>query len=85
IAGICGPTEQALREADTAIALGYDAGLLSMGGLQGWTESEILERTRAVAARIPVIGFYLQPSVGGRIFSYDFWAAFAEIPGIVAI
>lgn len=85
IAGICGPTEQALREADTAIGLGYDAGLLSMGGLQGWTESEILERTRSVAARIPVIGFYLQPSVGGRIFSYDFWAAFAEIPGIVAI
>ncbi|HZG85688.1 dihydrodipicolinate synthase family protein [Paenibacillus sp.] len=85
IAGLCGPTEQALAEADAAIRLGYDAGLLSMGGLQGRTEEELLARTRAVAERIPVFGFYLQPSVGGRIFSYDFWRAFADIPGVVAI
>lgn len=85
IAGICGPTEQALAETDIAVKLGYDAGLLSMGGLQGWTEEQILERTRAVAARIPVFGFYLQPSVGGRIFSYEFWKAFADIDGVIAI
>ncbi|TLS50945.1 dihydrodipicolinate synthase family protein [Paenibacillus antri] len=85
VAGICGPTEQALAETDVAVRLGYDVGLLSMGGLQGWTEEQILERTRAVAARIPVFGFYLQPSVGGRIFSFEFWKAFADIDGVVAI
>ncbi|RZL59561.1 MAG: dihydrodipicolinate synthase family protein, partial [Pedobacter sp.] len=40
---------------------------------------------RAVAAIIPVFGFYLQPSVGGRIFSYDFWLQFAEISNVEAI
>src|SRR5690554_25068 len=73
IAGICGPTEQAQREANIAVQYGYDMGLLSMGGLTGWSEEDILDRTRAIAAIIPVFGFYLQPSVGGRIFSYDFW------------
>ncbi len=85
IAGICGPTGQALSEADTAAGLGYDAGLLSMGGLQSLSEAQILERTARVAERIPVVGFYLQPSVGGKVFSFDFWKEFATIPGIVAI
>ncbi|SEF44611.1 Dihydrodipicolinate synthase/N-acetylneuraminate lyase [Paenibacillus sp. UNC499MF] len=85
IAGICGPTEQAVREAELAVKLGYDIGLLSMGGLTGYDEAQILERTRAVAELIPVFGFYLQPSVGGRIFSFDFWRRFVDIPGVVAI
>jgi len=85
IAGICGPTGQALQEADTAAGLGYDAGLLSMGGLQGYSEAQILERTARVSEKLPVVGFYLQPSVGGKVFSFDFWKEFANIPGIVAI
>ncbi|TZF81449.1 dihydrodipicolinate synthase family protein [Pedobacter sp. BS3] len=85
VAGICGPTEQAVKEAELAIKYNYDLGLLSMGGLQNWTEQQILDRVRAVAAVIPVFGFYLQPSVGGRIFSYDFWLEFAEIANIEAI
>lgn len=85
VAGICGPTEQALHETDMAVGLGYHAGLLSMGGLGDWSEARILERTRLIAERIPVIGFYLQPSVGGKVFSFDFWKEFATIPGIVAI
>lgn len=85
IAGICGPTKQAVTEAEIALKHGYDIGLLSMGGLQGWNEDEILERVKAVAAVIPVFGFYLQPSVGGRIFSYDFWLKFAEIDNVEAI
>ncbi len=85
VAGICGPTEQAISEAKISAELGYEAGLLSMGGLQGWSELEILRRTEKVAEIIPVIGFYLQPSVGGRTFSFDFWRAFADIPGVVAI
>lgn len=85
VAGICGPTDQAKREADLALSYGYDMGLLSMGGLQGWTEAAILDRVREVAAILPVFGFYLQPSVGGRIFSYDFWKDFAEIDNVEAI
>ncbi|XID92173.1 dihydrodipicolinate synthase family protein [Paenibacillaceae bacterium WGS1546] len=85
VAGVCGPTEQALSETETALKYGYDAALLSMGGLTDWTEDELIERARRVAERMPVIGFYLQPSVGGRIFSYNFWARFAEIPNVVAI
>src|SRR5690606_28046691 len=80
-----GDTKQAVREAETALKYGYDLGLLSMGGLHAMTEDEILQRAREVASVIPVFGFYLQPSVGGRIFSYDFWLAFAEIPNIHAI
>ncbi len=85
VAGICGSTVQAVAEAELALKYGYDMGLLSMGGLQSWTEEEILQRVRDVAAVIPVIGFYLQPSVGGRIFTYDFWREFAEIKNIEAI
>ncbi|TVY10512.1 dihydrodipicolinate synthase family protein [Paenibacillus cremeus] len=85
IAGICGPTEQAIAEAELAVRQGYDIGLLSMGGLQGWEEPQILDRVRAVAEIIPVFGFYLQPSVGGRIFSFAFWEQLVNIPGVVAI
>lgn len=85
VAGICGPTEQAVQEAHTASRYGYDIGLLSMGGLQEWTEAAVLDRVRAVAAVMPVFGFYLQPSVGGRIFSYAFWSEFVKIENVVAI
>lgn len=85
VAGVCGPTEQAISEAQLAHSLDYDAALLSMGGLVDWSERDIIERTKQVAAIMPVIGFYLQPSVGGRIFSFDFWREFAEIPNVVAI
>ncbi|WP_340008130.1 dihydrodipicolinate synthase family protein [Paenibacillus sp. FSL K6-0276] len=85
VAGICGRTEQAVLEASLAASFGYEAGLLSMGGLQALSEEELLERTRRVADVIPVFGFYLQPSVGGRILSFDFWKAFAEIEGVIAI
>lgn len=85
IAGICGPTDQAINEAKIALKYGYDIGLLSMGGLRDWTEDDILDRVREVAKIIPVFGFYLQPSVGGRIFSYDFWLKFAEITNVEAI
>ena len=49
IAGICGPTTQAVKEAETALKYGFDLGLLSMGGLQSWTEKAILQRVRDVA------------------------------------
>ncbi len=85
VAGICGPAAQAVEEAEFCIAAGYDLGLLSMGGLQDHTEEQLLERTKRVADIIPVFGFYLQPAVGGRVLSYEFWEAFARIPNVHAI
>lgn len=85
IAGVCGPRAQAAREAELAVSLGYDAVLLSMGGLQSLSVDDHLARVRAIAAIAPVIGFYLQPSVGGRIFPYRFWRKFAEIENVAAI
>ena len=85
IAGVCGPTSQALVEAETAKQLGYDAVLLSLGGLAAWTESALLDHCRAVADVIPVIGFYLQPAVGGRVLSRGFWRMFFQIENVVAV
>lgn len=85
VAGACGPLEQALREAELARDLGYDLVLLSPGGLAHVSEAALIERAAAVAEILPVFGFYLQPAVGGRVLSYDFWRAFADIPGVAAI
>lgn len=85
IAGVCGKTEQAVQEAEIAVKYGYDAVLLSPGGLAEYTEDDFVERTRKVADILPVIGFYLQPSVGGRAFSFDYWSRICEIPNVVAI
>ncbi len=85
IAGVCGRTPQALREAGYARDLGYHAGLLSLTALRDEAVPELLAHVRAVADVIPVIGFYLQPAVGGRTLPYDFWRAFADIPNVLAI
>lgn len=85
IAGVCGPTPQALTEANLARSLGYHAGLVSMAALRTETEDQVIAHVAAVAKVIPVVGFYLQPAVGGRVYSYRFWRQFAEIPEVVAI
>lgn len=85
VAGICGPIDQAVKEAKLAKALGYDAGLLSPGGLGDRDEAYLIDRTRAVAEILDVVGFYLQTAVGGRIFTYDYWKQICEIPGVAAI
>jgi len=85
IAGLCGRTPQATNEARTATGLGYHAGLLSLGAWANDPETKILTHCRAVAKEIPLVGFYLQNAVGGRVFSYRFWRAFAEIPQLVGI
>ena len=85
IAGISGEQKQAVQEAKLASSLGYDLGLLAMGGLDALSESEILERSRAVAKEIPLFAFYLQPSAGGRLFSYEFLGGFMEIEGVAAV
>jgi hypothetical protein len=85
IAGICGHTRQALTEAELATSIGLDAGLLSLGDWRTETEAAMIDHCRAVADVIPLFGFYLQPAVGGRVLSYDFWRRFAEIPNVWAI
>jgi len=85
IAGVCGPLKQAIREAELARLLGYDAALLSLGGLNDLNTDQLIEHAKAIASVIPVIGFYLQPSVGGRLLSYEFWREFSKIENVVAI
>lgn len=84
-AGVCGPVEQAVKEATLAKSLGYDAVLLSTGGLNSFSEDELIERAKTIASIIPVIGFYLQTACGGRQFSYDYWSRLCEIDNVVAI
>ncbi|BET65197.1 dihydrodipicolinate synthase family protein [Opitutales bacterium ASA1] len=85
IAGVCGDTEQAVGEAEFARATGYDAALLSLTAVKDEPLERILAHVRRVADVLPVVGFYLQPAVGGRVFPYRFWREFADIPGVVAI
>ena len=85
IAGVCGQTQQAIAEASLAHELGFDAVLLSPGGLKDLSEEDLLARSSIVAKIMPVIGFYLQNSVGGRLLSFDYWRKLADIPNVVAI
>lgn len=85
VAGICGHTAQAVSEAQVAVALGYDVGLLSLGDWRHESDAELLLHCREVADIIPLFGFYLQPAVGGRVLSYGFWREFAEIPNVWAV
>ena len=85
IAGVCGKTRQAVTEAEIAKSLGYEVGLLSLADLREESVAALLDHARRVTSIIPVMGFYLQPSVGGPILPYDFWRQFAEIENVVAI
>ena len=85
IAGVLGDTEQATKEAKIAADLGYHAGLLGLAALKGKSNKELVEHCTAVAEIIPVIGFYLQTSVGGAVLDTEFWREFSKIENVVAI
>ena len=85
VAGVCGGTTQAVSEAELAASLGYDAGLLSLAAMGDASHDRLIAHCRAVADVIPLVGFYLQPAVGGIPLDYAFWRAFAEIPNAVAV
>ena len=85
IAGVCGKRAQAVAEAQLASRLGYDAALLSLAALREESIAGLLEHAKAIASILPVMGFYLQPSVGGRFLPYEFWRQFLEIENVVAI
>ena len=85
VAGVVGREPQAMQEAELAARLGYDAALLSLSALKHADNAALLEHCRAIAGVIPVIGFYLQPAVGGRVLDAAFWRAFLDIERVVAI
>ncbi len=85
VAGLCGPTPQAIAEAGLARELGFHARLLSLGALRESSEDELIRHCEAVAGVIPLFGFYLQPAAGGRVLPYSFWRRFAEIENVVAV
>jgi dihydrodipicolinate synthase/N-acetylneuraminate lyase len=85
IAGVAGRTAQAVSEAQLARHLGYHAGLLSLAALKGASEDELIAHAQAVAREIPLVGFYLQPAVGGIVLPVSFWRRFAAIDNVIAI
>jgi len=85
IGGICGETKQAVTEASLLRDLGYHAGLLSLAALKDANEDQLIAHCRAVGEVIPLVGFYLQPAVGGRPLPYSFWRRFVELENVVAI
>ena len=85
VAGLAGPTRQAVKEAEIARGIGYHAGLLSLAAMKAASEDEIIAHCEAVAREIPLVGFYLQPAVGGVILSANFWRRFATIDNVIAI
>ena len=85
VAGLAGPTRQAIAEARIALGIGYHAGLLSLAAMKSASEDDIIAHCEAVAREIPLVGFYLQPAVGGVVLSADFWRRFALIDNVIAI
>ncbi len=85
IGGICGPTAQAVQEATLLAGFGYHAGLLSLAALRDASDDELIAHCRRVSEVVPLVGFYLQPAVGGRPLGYAFWRRFAEIERVMAI
>ena len=85
IAGLAGRTVQAVREAHIARDLGYHAGLLSLAAMKGASEDELIAHAETVAREMPLVGFYLQPAVGGIVLPVSFWRRFAAIENVVAI
>jgi Dihydrodipicolinate synthetase family len=85
IAGLCGPTTQAVREAGIARGLGYHAGMLSLAAMKGASIDELVAHCEAVAAQMPLVGFYLQTAVGGIALPAAFWRRFAAIDNVIAV
>src|ERR1044072_7012916 len=84
-AGLAGRTAQAVNEAQVARDLGYHAGLLSLAAMKDASEDELIAHAQAIAREMPLVGFYLQPAVGGIVLPVSFWRRFAEIENVVAI
>jgi len=85
IAGVIGKTEQALKEAQLASDLGYDLILVSLGGLREKSNDYLINHLKKLSEVLPIMGFYLQPAVGGIILDYNFWRRAVELNNLIAI
>lgn len=85
IAGVTGRTEQAVAEARFAVDTKYHLGLVSLSAFRNAGNKDLVDHLRAVSEVIPIMGFYLQPSVGGIVLDYDFWCNAVEIENLLAI
>ena len=85
VAGVIGTTRQALREARMARDIGYHLALVSLAAFPSAGDAAMVKHLRRVGEVLPVMGFYLQPAVGGRELSYDFWRGVLEIETMAAI
>ena len=85
VGGICGRTQQAIAEARLLRDLRYSAGLVSLAAVRDLDDKSLVGHCKEIAQILPLIGFYLQPAVGGRVLSYNFWRQFVEIESVVAI
>jgi len=85
VGGVCGPTDQAVGEAELLADLGYHLGLVSLAVLADADEDRLLDHCRQVGRVIPLMGFYLQPAVGGRVLPHRFWRRLAELPELAAV
>lgn len=76
-----GPTSQAPPEAVLAYETVYDASL-GLGALREASSAELTAHCRKVAEAIRLVGFYLQPTVGGRLPGYHSSWQFIEIKNV---
>jgi len=58
---------------------------LSLAALKGASEDELIAHCQAIAGELPLVGFYLQPAVGGIELPMRFWRRFAALDNVVAI
>lgn len=65
-----------IKDAELAADVGYHVALV---------RSTSVEFVRQVAGILPVMGFYLQPAVGGAILPFEFWRQVCAIENVVAI
>ena len=72
-----------VQEAECAAKLGYHAALLIPRREE--SPEQLLTRAQDVGSILPIVGFYLQPAVGGRVLPRNFWRRFAEIESVIAI
>ncbi len=85
IGGICGDTgRRSPRRTCSAATATTPACSASRPSVTAGDDALVAHCAR-VAELIPIVGFYLQPAVGGRALSYAFWRRFAEIDDVVAI
>jgi dihydrodipicolinate synthase/N-acetylneuraminate lyase len=85
IGGVVGQTQQAVREAMLLRDHGYHVALLSLAAMREAPVDKLIDHCHAVSQIMPLMGFYLQPAVGGRPLPVEFWRRFAQIENVVAI